>query len=72
MTHVYISPGSDRRRDNKFLMVQEFAKQGFWLPGGGLDEGESLAACAAREGIEEAGLAVDIKGLLQVGERIVV
>ena len=51
-------------------MVQEFAKQGYWLPGGGLDEGESLAACAVREGIEEAGLAIDVKGLLQVGQRL--
>ena len=57
---------SCRKRDNKFLMVQEFARQGYWLPGGGLDAGETLVGCAAREGREEAGLAVDVKGLLQV------
>ena len=59
-------PPPDRKRDNRFLMVQEFASQGFWLPAGGLDEGESLRQCAARECLEEAGVCVEIKGLLQV------
>lgn len=29
-----------RPADGKFLMVQEFGALGFWLPGGGVDEGE--------------------------------
>ena len=48
-------------------MVQEFASQGFWLPAGGLDPGEGLVQCAVRECLEEAGVRVKIKGLLQVG-----
>ncbi|KXZ51436.1 hypothetical protein GPECTOR_12g398 [Gonium pectorale] len=47
-----------RKRDNKFLMVQEFAGQGFWVPGGMTDEGESIRASALRECQEEAGVDV--------------
>eukprot|EP00195_Chlamydomonas_chlamydogama_P012463 CAMPEP_0202914146 /NCGR_PEP_ID=MMETSP1392-20130828/62375_1 /ASSEMBLY_ACC=CAM_ASM_000868 /TAXON_ID=225041 /ORGANISM="Chlamydomonas chlamydogama, Strain SAG 11-48b" /LENGTH=371 /DNA_ID=CAMNT_0049605681 /DNA_START=239 /DNA_END=1354 /DNA_ORIENTATION=+ len=55
-----------RQQDNKFLMVQEFAQQGFWVPGGGLDEGESLRQGALRECMEEAGIEVELRGVLQV------
>ncbi len=30
-----------RRADGRFLVVQEFAQQGFWLPGGRVDAGEA-------------------------------
>ncbi|GBF89791.1 hypothetical protein Rsub_02961 [Raphidocelis subcapitata] len=53
-----------RPRDGKFLVTQEFAGQGMWLPGGGVDEGESLAAAAVREAREEAGVAVRLTGVL--------
>lgn len=53
-----------RPRDGKFLLVQEFAGAGFWLPGGGVDAGESLAAGAVREVVEEAGARVAPRGLL--------
>lgn len=55
-----------RQSDNRFLMVQEFAHQGFWVPGGGLDPGEKLRDCAVRECLEEAGVEVELKGLLEV------
>jgi ADP-ribose pyrophosphatase YjhB (NUDIX family) len=55
-----------RRSDDKFLMVQEFAGQGFWVPGGSIDPGESLRRCATRECEEEAGVKVKLRGLLEV------
>ncbi|PNW83330.1 hypothetical protein CHLRE_05g247850v5 [Chlamydomonas reinhardtii] len=55
-----------RRRDNKFLMVQEFANQGFWVPGGATDVGESLRAGAVRECLEEAGVQVELRGLADI------
>ncbi|GFR45555.1 hypothetical protein Agub_g6949, partial [Astrephomene gubernaculifera] len=55
-----------RKRDNKFLMVQEFAGQGFWVPGGGTDPGESLRNSAIRECMEEAGVEVELKGLVEL------
>ena len=55
-----------RRRDGKFLMVQEFCDQGFWLPGGGVDPGECPIAGGRRETLEEAGVKVEIKGILNI------
>ncbi|GIL77460.1 hypothetical protein Vretimale_2980 [Volvox reticuliferus] len=55
-----------RRRDNKFLMVQEFAGQGFWVPGGATDVGESVRRSAERECFEEAGVKIKLQGLAEV------
>eukprot|EP00798_Chlamydomonas_sp_ICE-L_P001316 gene1316-32669_t len=55
-----------RPSDGKFLMCQERFGTGFWLPGGGLDPGESLQAGALRECREEAGVDVVLKGVLCV------
>lgn len=54
------------RRTNRFLMVQEFANQGFWVPGGCTDPGESLRDSALRECLEEAGVEVELKGLVEL------
>ena len=48
----------------KFLLCQEFSNQGFWLPGGAVDGGETLTSAAVRETMEEAGIDVDLKGIL--------
>jgi 8-oxo-dGTP pyrophosphatase MutT (NUDIX family) len=50
----------------KYLLCQEFASQGFWLPGGAVDAGEGLVSAAKRETMEEAGMKVDIKGILAI------
>lgn len=50
----------------KYLLCQEFANQGFWLPGGAVDAGESLTKAAIRECEEEAGITVQLKGLLGI------
>eukprot|EP00466_Bigelowiella_natans_P012311 jgi/Bigna1/86025/estExt_fgenesh1_pg.C_70284 len=55
-----------RRGDGRFLMTQEFAETGFWLPGGQLDPGESLRDGVIRECKEEAGVHIEIKGILEV------
>ena len=55
-----------RRKDGKFLLIQETGKQGFWLPGGRTEIGESLVEGAKRETKAEGGIEVDIKGVLKI------
>jgi 8-oxo-dGTP diphosphatase len=53
----YVGVGCIVERDGKILLVREH--RGLWsTPGGHLDFGESLAACAAREALEETGVVV--------------
>jgi len=54
------------KKFNTFLLVQEFANSGFWLPGGRIDSGESPAQAAIRETKEEAGIDIELTGLIKV------
>eukprot|EP00743_Colponemidia_sp_Colp-15_P003619 GILK01003905.1.p1 GENE.GILK01003905.1~~GILK01003905.1.p1 ORF type:complete len:375 (+),score=27.41 GILK01003905.1:93-1127(+) len=54
-----------RPSDGKFLLIQEYCNQGWWLPGGKLDAGESFEEAAKRECKEEAGIDVVLKGVLR-------
>lgn len=50
----------------KYLLVQEFAKSGYWLPGGRIDGSEDPCVAARRECLEEAGVDIELKGMLRV------
>jgi 8-oxo-dGTP diphosphatase len=45
--------------------------QGFFLPGGGQDDGESPSQAALREAEEECGLRVQLSGLLGTADELV-
>jgi len=66
LTHAFALVVVRRPSDNKFLVVQESNNSGFWLPGGRVDVGETLLEAAIRETKQEAGIDVDIKGVLKV------
>jgi phosphatase NudJ len=55
------------RRGDEFLLVHE-AKHGqlWYLPAGRVEPGETFAAAAVRETLEEAGIPVRIVGVLRV------
>jgi 8-oxo-dGTP diphosphatase len=58
-------------RDNRILLVnhREAGRYDFWLPPGGrLEGGESILACARRETLEETGLVVEPDHILYVQE----
>ena len=44
----------------------------YWLPGGGLDPGETSAECLRRELMEEAALEIEVGRLLYVSENLFV
>lgn len=54
-----------RPEDNKFLLIQEGCKVGWWLPAGRVDTGENFFEAAHRETLEEGGIEIELKGILQ-------
>jgi len=58
------------RGNGKILLVRASSETGvpgtWWLPGGGLEFGESPGECLVRECMEETGLEVRVRGLLDV------
>lgn len=55
------------KQDDRFLLVQERKHEQLWyLPAGRAELGESLAAAAERETVEESGIRIRLLGLLRL------
>jgi len=55
------------RRGHRFLLTQEKKYGSTWsIPGGRVEPGESLAAAAVREVLEETGVPIKLDGVLRV------
>eukprot|EP00035_Acanthoeca_spectabilis_P037989 m.49186 g.49186 ORF g.49186 m.49186 type:complete len:349 (+) comp8947_c0_seq1:81-1127(+) len=50
----------------EYALVHEKQVRGWWLPGGGVDAGQTLAEAAVREADEEAGCKIRLTGVLRV------
>ena len=53
-------------KTGKFLAVNETKDRGWSIPKGGVDSGEPFSVAAARECVEETGVEVELKGIIQV------
>ena len=60
------NPYKDQDTYGKYVAVNETRNRGWWIPGGAVDKGETFVQGAIRECREEAGIDVDIKGILRV------
>jgi phosphatase NudJ len=55
------------RRGDRFLLVQEAKHDQLWyLPAGRVEPGETFAAAAVRETLEESGVPVELEGVLRI------
>ena len=55
------------RDENGRLLLIQRSDNGLWaMPGGALEVGETVAHAAAREGLEETGIAVEISGVVGI------
>lgn len=54
-------------RGNRFLLVQERkGNQGWYFPAGRMEPGETWAETARRETLEEAGIPIELEGILRI------
>jgi ADP-ribose pyrophosphatase YjhB (NUDIX family) len=65
-TMLGISLVACRNNEGKWLIIRETDNRGWWLPGGLVDPPETFKKAAIRETIEEAGVEVEIKGILRL------
>lgn len=56
----------------RVLLVQEPGDEALWsIPGGRVEEGETLEQAVKREALEEAGMPIELEGLLRVERTLV-
>ena len=55
-----------RNHEGKWLAVREINNGGWWVPGGLVDPPETYFEAAIREAKEEAGIDVELKGILRL------
>ena len=66
-----IAPYSPPKHLISCTAVEESRERGWWLPAGHVDRGQSFVAAAIRETQEEAGIDVELRGVLAVEHTLV-
>ena len=67
---IVYNPFKESKDFGKWLAVKESRNRGWWIPGGAVDFGESFQQAALRECREEAGIDVELKGVLRVDHSV--
>jgi len=62
---VFVLVVCKRQSDSRYLLVDELASQGWYLPGGRVELNEDLVDAAKRETLAETGIEIDVRGLLR-------
>jgi 8-oxo-dGTP pyrophosphatase MutT (NUDIX family) len=57
-------------KTGKWLAVDESRNRGWWLPAGAVDAGENFVQAAHRETMEEAGIEINLLGILRVDYKV--
>jgi len=55
-----------QNKEGKLLAVEETNNRGWWLPAGRVEHGETFVDGVLRETLEEAGIKIELKGILRV------
>lgn len=53
-------------KTGKWLTINETKDRGWWLPGGFVKPGENFADTALRESVDEAGIEIELKGVIAI------
>ena len=54
----------------KWLVIKETGKRGWWCVGGSVNKGETFLQAAHRETQEEAGISINISGVLKIDQSV--
>ena len=53
-------------KTGKYLAINETKNRGWWIPAGGVDSGETFRDGAKRKCIEEAGVQINLLGIIKI------
>lgn len=64
------NPFVESEHFGKWLAVNETKGRGWWIPAGAVEKGESFLQACLRECAEEAGMQIQVKGILKVDHSV--
>jgi ADP-ribose pyrophosphatase YjhB (NUDIX family) len=64
------NPFVESEHFGKWLAVNETKGRGWWIPAGAVENGESFLQACLRECAEEAGMQIQVKGILKVDHSV--